>query len=243
MPVPEPVHTRAVLLRHAQSLWNLENRFTGWQDVDLSPTGIEEAHRAGRLIRDHGFTFDRAFVSTLKRTTHTLDIVMHETGQTGITVERSWLLNERHYGALEGLDKKETAARYGDEQFQRWRRGYAERPPALTPHDTRHPRHSEHYAEVDPDQLPSTESLADTTRRVVEYWQTVIVPCLVRGKTILVVSHGNTLRGLVKHLDRLSDPEVERLEIPTGAPIVYEFNANAEPLRHYYLKAAPASAA
>ena len=216
-----------VLLRHAQSLWNLENRFSGWADMDLSEGGIAEAHRAGRLLRDHGLRFDRAFVSPLKRATQTLDIVRAELGQDKLPATVDWHLNERHYGALQGLDKAETAARYGAEQFQRWRRGYRDTPPPLAPNDPRHPRFDARYADLPTERLPATESLEDTERRVVAYWRQAIVPHLERGETVLVVSHGNTLRALVKHLRGMSESEVERLDIPTGVPLVYEYRAPA----------------
>jgi 2,3-bisphosphoglycerate-dependent phosphoglycerate mutase len=239
--------SRVVLLRHAQSQWNLENRFTGWTDVDLSAHGVAEAYRAAALLKRHGLRFDRAFVSYLLRSTRTLDIVLQEIGQPQLPVERDWRLNERHYGALQGLNKKETADRYGTEQFFRWRRGYADRPPALEPDDPRHPRHDPMYTGVDPARLPATESLADTERRAVEHWREAIVPRIRAGETVLVVAHGNSLRGLVKYLDGISDADVERLEIPTGVPLVYEFDRDARPLRHYYLRdeaaGAPASAA
>jgi 2,3-bisphosphoglycerate-dependent phosphoglycerate mutase len=237
---------KAVLLRHAQSQWNLENRFSGWQDMDLSEAGVEEARRAAHLIKAAGLRFDRAFVSALKRAARTLEIVLQELGQNDVVVERSWRLNERHYGALEGLNKQEIAARYGSEQFRAWRRSYATRPPALSPEDPRHPRHDPRYADVDPALLPAAESLADTLQRVVPYWEQAILPHLIEGETVLVVSHGNTLRALVKYLDQLSDEAVEKLEIPTGVPLVYEFDAGGRPRRHYYLaqgSAASASAA
>jgi 2,3-bisphosphoglycerate-dependent phosphoglycerate mutase len=211
-----------VLLRHAQSTWNLENRFSGWADVSLSALGVEEARRAGRQLQRQGFAFDIAFVSRLVRARHTLDIVLAELGQSGLPTEASWRLNERHYGALQGLNKAETAARYGEAQFQRWRRGYRDTPPALATDDLRHPRHDPLYADVDPALLPATESLADTGRRVVPYWQRQIAPHLAAGWTVLVVAHGNTLRALVKHLDGLTQSEVECLEIATARPLVYE---------------------
>lgn len=227
---------KAVLLRHAQSQWNLENRFSGWQDMDLSEAGVEEARRAGRLLKAAGLRFDRAYVSALKRAARTLELVLQELGQTDAIVERSWRLNERHYGALEGLNKLEIATRYGPEQFRAWRRGYATRPPALSLEDPRHPRHDPRYADVDPALLPAAESLADTLQRVVPYWEQAILPHLRKGETVLVVSHGNTLRALVKYLEHLSDEAVEKLEIPTGVPLVYEFDADGRPRRHYYLR-------
>lgn len=228
-----------VLLRHAQSLWNLENRFSGWADMDLSAGGIAEAHRAGALLRARGCGFDRAFVSPLKRATRTLDIVLAELGQGELPVTVDWHLNERHYGALQGLNKAETAARYGAEQFQRWRRGYADRPPALDPNDPRHPRFDARYAGFAPELLPATESLADTERRVVPYWQQAIAPCLAAGERVLIVGHGNTFRALIRHLDQLSVEAVEKLEVPTGQPLVYEFGADRQPRRSYYLSPRP----
>jgi 2,3-bisphosphoglycerate-dependent phosphoglycerate mutase len=220
--IQNPKPGTVVLLRHAQSVWNVENRFSGWADVDLSPNGIEEAFRAGAQLHRQGFVFDIAYVSRLMRARHTLDIVLAELGQNDVPVEVSWRLNERHYGALQGLDKAETALRYGAAQFQRWRRGYRDTPPALAADDPRHPRRDPAYADVAPELLPATESLADTERRVVPYWQEVIAPPLAAGKTALVVAHGNTLRALVKYLKNLTEAEVERLEIPTGQPLIYE---------------------
>jgi len=228
-----------VLLRHAQSLWNLENRFSGWADIDLSPGGIVEAHQAGALLRARGFVFDRAFASPLKRATRTLDIVLAELGQGELPVTVDWHLNERHYGALQGLNKAETAARYGAAQFQRWRRGYADRPPALDVDDPRHPRFDAHYAGFAPELLPATESLADTERRVVPYWQQAIIPHLANGERVLVVAHGNTFRALIRHLDQLSVEAVEKLEVPTGQPLVYEFNTDLQPRRSFYLTPGP----
>jgi 2,3-bisphosphoglycerate-dependent phosphoglycerate mutase len=213
----------AVLLRHAQSVWNRENRFTGWENVGITEAGAEEARRAGARLRRQGFTFDIAFVSRLARARQTLDIVLAELGQTDLPVGVSWRLNERHYGALQGLDKTETAARYGAAQFQRWRRGYEDRPPALDFDDLRHPRFDSTYAVVPRELLPATESLADTERRVVPYWRQMVVPYLEAGARVLVVAHGNTLRALVKHLERLSAEQVERLDIPTARAIVYEW--------------------
>ena len=224
-----------VFLRHAQSLWNLENRFSGWADMDLSAGGIAEAHRAGVLLRERGFVFDRALVSPLRRATQTLDIVLAELGQDALPVTVDWHLNERHYGALQGLNKADTAARYGAAQFQRWRRGYHDRPPALDVDDPRHPRFDRRYAGLAPELLPVTESLADTERRVVPYWQQAIAPRLADGEQLLVVTHGNTLRALIRHLDSLSVAAVEQLEVPTGQPLIYEFDERLQPRRSYYL--------
>jgi 2,3-bisphosphoglycerate-dependent phosphoglycerate mutase len=219
--IPRP--GTAVLLRHAQSVWNRENRFTGWADVGLTESGMDEARRAGAQLRAQGFAFDIAFVSRLARAKQTLDIVLAELDLPVIPVGVSWRLNERHYGALQGLDKTETAARYGADQFRRWRRGYEDRPPALGFVDPRHPRFDPAYAAVPRALLPATESLADTERRAVPYWRNMIVPHLEAGKQVLVVAHGNTLRALVKHLEQLSAEQVERLEIPTARALVYEW--------------------
>lgn len=226
---------KLVLLRHGQSLWNLENRFTGWTDVDLSVQGIREAQRAGRQLADAGFRFDIAFTSVLRRAIRTLWIVLDETNLMWIPVERSWRLNERHYGALQGLNKAETAAKLGAEQVHLWRRGYDVRPPALSLEDSRHPRFDRRYAALDAGQLPATESLQDTLERVLPYWRGVIIPRLRRGQQVLIVAHGNSLRALVKHLDRISDVEISRLNIPTGNPLVYELNENLQVVRHHYL--------
>ena len=247
MRTPQIRHTQQpgtlVLLRHAQSLWNLENRFTGWADVGLSAHGIDEAHHAGALLRRHGFHFDVAFVSRLARSTTTLEIVLAELGQRAVPLIADWRLNERHYGALQGLNKADTAARYGEAQFQRWRRGWADRPPALAPDDPRHPKFDSAYADVVAAQLPATESLADTYRRVVPYWQDIIAPRLARGDDVLVVSHNNTLRALVKYLDGMDDCAVERLEIPTGRPLIYRFSAGMRALRPSYLDVPPSAVA
>lgn len=218
-----------VLLRHAQSVWNVENRFSGWADVGLSERGLEEAHLAGEQLRRQGIVFNIAFVSRLARAKDTLNIVLAELGQTSLPIETSWQLNERHYGALQGLNKADTAARYGAEQFQRWRRGYRDTPPALAADDPRHPRHDPAYADVPAELLPATESLADTEQRVVPYWQQHIAPHLARGDNVLIVAHGNTLRALIKHLDNLSEAEVEKLEIPTGQPLIQDYGNNANP--------------
>jgi len=240
---PQPRSTqqpgKVVLLRHAQSLWNLENRFTGWADVGLTSQGIDEAHRAGAALRQHGFTLDVAFVSRLVRATKTLEIVLDELGQRVVPVIADWRLNERHYGALQGVKKDETAARYGDAQFQRWRRGWADRPPAVTHEDARHPIRDAAYDDVARESLPATESLADTYQRVIPYWQEIIVPRLARGDNVLVVSHNNTLRALVKHLDVIDEHAIEQLEIPTGRPMIYRFTPGMRPLQSYDLLPVP----
>ena len=211
-----------VLLRHAQSVWNVENRFSGWADVGLSARGVEEARLAGAQLRRQGLVYDIAFVSQLARAQDTLDIVLAELGQASLPIGVHWRLNERHYGALQGLDKDETAARYGATRFQRWRRGYRDTPPALAADDPRHPRFDPAYANVPAALLPAAESLADTEQRVLPYWRQVIAPQLAAGKAVLVVTHGNTLRALIKYLNGLTVPEVERLEIATARPLVYE---------------------
>lgn len=208
-----------VLLRHGQSVWNLENRFTGWVDVDLSENGVAEAHRAGRRMREDGLEFDVAFTSVLKRAIRTLWIALDELDQMWIPVYRHWRLNERHYGALQGLDKAETAARHGDEQVKLWRRSYATRPPALS-EDAALALRDRRYAEIPPEEMPRCESLADTLARVIPYWESTIAPELQRGRNVLVAAHGNSLRALLKHLDGISDEDIVSLEIPTGVPIV-----------------------
>jgi 2,3-bisphosphoglycerate-dependent phosphoglycerate mutase len=228
------MHT-LVLLRHGESDWNRENRFTGWTDVDLSATGIEEARRAGRGLRERGLTFDVAYTSLLKRAIRTLWIVLDEMDLMWIPVHRSWRLNERHYGALQGLNKAETAARHGEEQVKVWRRSYDVPPPRLDPSDPRFPGHDPRYADLDADDLPRTESLKDTVARFLPYWNRVIAPAVADGRRVLIAAHGNSLRALVKHLDGVSDREIVGLNIPTGVPLVYELDADLRPLRHEYL--------
>lgn len=227
---------KMVLLRHAESLWNLENRFTGWTDVGLSKRGIEEARHAGHLLASHGFEFDEAHTSVLKRARDTLSIVLKEMHHRDLPAFRDWRLNERHYGALQGLNKADTAAQFGEQQLHEWRRSYYARPPALEADDPRHPGNDILYADIDSAQLPATESLEDTTRRVVPYWEQNLAPHIVAGRSLLVVAHGNSLRALVKHLENLSAEEVERLEIPTGRPLVYEFAGGLRVARRYYLE-------
>jgi 2,3-bisphosphoglycerate-dependent phosphoglycerate mutase len=226
-----------LLLRHAQSLWNLENRFTGWADVELTDTGREEAQRAGMLLRAHGYRFDRAFTSQLKRATETLDIVLRELGQENLPVGRSWRLNERHYGSLEGLDKAAFAAAHGEDKLHRLRRGYRDRPAPLAPDDPRHPYHQGIYRDIDPALLPATESLADTLARLLPYWNDTIAPAIARGERVLVVSHGNTLRALLMHIEEMTEREVEQFEIPTGQPLIVEFAPDGNFLRRNYLDA------
>lgn len=226
---------KLVLLRHGQSAWNLENRFTGWTDVDLSEQGVLESHQAGQQLAIAGFRFDIAFTSVLKRAIRTLWIVLDALDLMWIPVVRHWRLNERQYGALQGLNKAETASQYGAAQVHLWRRSFAERPPALSPDDPRHPRFDPRYAGVDADQLPATESLEDTLKRVLPYWHQTIVPQFHQGARILVVAHGNSLRALVKHLDHIPDDEIPELNIPTGIPLVYELDKGLAVLDHYYL--------
>jgi 2,3-bisphosphoglycerate-dependent phosphoglycerate mutase len=226
---------KLVLLRHGESDWNRENRFTGWTDVDLSAAGIEEAHRAGRALRERGFTFDAAYTSLLKRAIRTLWIVLDEMDLMWIPVTRSWRLNERHYGALQGLNKAETAAQHGEEQVKVWRRSYDIPPPALDPSDPRFPGHDRRYADLDADDLPRTESLKDTVARFLPYWNRAIAPAVADGRRVLIAAHGNSLRALVKHLDGVSDADIVGLNIPTGVPLVYELDDDLRPVRHEYL--------
>jgi 2,3-bisphosphoglycerate-dependent phosphoglycerate mutase len=226
---------KLVLLRHGESRWNLENRFTGWTDVDLTPKGIEEAHEAGRLLREGGYTFDVAYTSLLKRAIRTLWITMDGMDLMWIPVHRSWRLNERHYGALQGLNKAETAAQYGEAQVLVWRRSYSDPPPPLTPDDERFPGRDRRYADLAPAELPVAESLKDTVARFLPYWHETIVPDLRAGKRVLIAAHGNSLRALVKHLDGISDEAIVGLNIPTGIPLVYELEDDLKPIRSYYL--------
>jgi len=228
---------RLVLVRHGESTWNRENRFTGWTDVDLTERGREETRRAGRLLKDGGYTLDVAYTSLLKRAIRTLWIVLEETDFMWIPVHRAWRLNERHYGALQGLDKAETAARFGREQVHRWRRSYDVRPPALEQSDGRWPGHDRRYRGLEPEELPRTESLKDTVERFLPYWEEVIAPQVQAGQRAIISAHGNTLRALVKYLDRISDEDIAGLNIPTGVPLVYELDDSLRPLRHYYLGA------
>ena len=226
---------KLVLLRHGESTWNLANRFTGWTDVDLSPRGVEEAHEAARLLREGGFTFDVAYTSLLKRAIRTLWIVMDGMDLMWIPVHRNWRLNERHYGALQGLDKAETAAKYGAPQVKIWRRSYDTPPPVLTPDDERFPGRDRRYADLTPKELPLAESLKDTVARFLPYWHETIVPEIRAGRRVLIAAHGNSLRALIKHLDGVSDEEIVELNVPTGIPLVYELDADLRPLGSRYL--------
>jgi 2,3-bisphosphoglycerate-dependent phosphoglycerate mutase len=226
---------KLVLLRHGESDWNRENRFTGWTDVDLSPRGIEEAHEAARLLKDAGYDFDLAFTSVLKRAIRTLWIVLDDMDRMWLPVLRDWRLNERHYGALQGLDKAETAARFGADQVKVWRRSYAIPPPALSPDDERHPARDRRYAALSPGELPLGESLKDTVARFLPHWHGAIAPQVKAGKRVVIAAHGNSLRALVKYLDAVSDDAIVELNIPTGIPLVYELDQELRPLRHFYL--------
>jgi 2,3-bisphosphoglycerate-dependent phosphoglycerate mutase len=231
-----------VLLRHGQSTWNQENRFTGWKDVDLSDLGREEAREAGRLMRTAGYAFDLAFTSVLKRAIKTLDIALDEMDQLWIPVTKHWRLNERHYGALQGLNKAETAAIHGEDQVKIWRRSYDIPPPPLTPDDERCSGRDPRYAGLKPDEIPASESLKDTVARFLPYWHETIAPTIASGRRVLIAAHGNSLRALVKHLDGVSDQDIVELNIPTGIPLVYELDGSLRPLRHFYL-GDPAAAA
>jgi 2,3-bisphosphoglycerate-dependent phosphoglycerate mutase len=226
---------KLVLLRHGESVWNKENLFTGWTDVGLSEKGIEEAHEAGRVMRDEGYTFDIAYTSVLKRAIKTLWIVMEEMGLEWIPVFRNWRLNERHYGALQGLNKAQTAEKYGPDQVKIWRRSYDVPPPQLTPEDERYPGHDRRYENLRRKDIPLTECLKDTIERTMPYWHDTIAPAIRAEERVIVVAHGNSLRGLVKYLDNVSEEEIVGLNIPTGIPLVYELDDDLKPLQHYYL--------
>lgn len=225
-----------ILVRHGESVWNKENKFTGWADPDLSEKGEEEARLAGRLIKDAELTFDVAFSSVLKRAIRTMHLLEEEANLLWIPEMHSWRLNERHYGALQGLNKAETAAQYGEEQVHIWRRSFNIVPPLLEPNDPRNPVNDLQYKLVDPEVLPLGESLELTIKRVLPFWQDYIAPSLLSGKTVLVAAHGNSLRALVKYLDKISDEDIVKLEIPTGVPQIYELDPVLNPIRHYYLK-------
>lgn len=230
----ETLH-KLVLLRHGESTWNKENLFTGWTDVGLSERGVAEAHEAGRTLLGEGYTFDVAFTSLLKRAIKTLWIVLEQMDLMWIPVHRSWRLNERHYGALQGLNKAQTAAKYGDDQVKVWRRSYDVRPPELSLDDDRHPGKDPRYRTLRPEELPSTECLKDTIARALPYWDETIAPHVRAGERVVICAHGNSLRGLVQYLDNLSEKEVVELNIPTGIPLVYELDRVLKPVRHFYL--------
>jgi 2,3-bisphosphoglycerate-dependent phosphoglycerate mutase len=228
-----------VLLRHGQSVWNQENRFTGWVDVPLSTLGSEEAHRAGQQLRAGGFELDVAYTSLLQRAIKTLWVVLEELGTLWVPVERSWRLNERMYGALQGLNKAETVAQHGEQQVKIWRRSYGTPPPPLDPDHPLWPGRDRRYASLSPQELPRTESLKDTFERFMPYWEGTIEPALQAGQRVLIVAHGNSLRALIKHLDTISDGDIVDLNIPTGVPLIYELDDESRPLRHYYLQGDP----
>ncbi|MBI4761634.1 MAG: 2,3-diphosphoglycerate-dependent phosphoglycerate mutase [Chloroflexota bacterium] len=226
---------KLVLVRHGQSIWNLENRFTGWTDVGLTDLGRAEALEAGRLLKQEGYVFDEAYTSVLRRAIQTLWIILQEMNLEWIPVTKAWQLNERHYGALQGLNKAEMAKKFGEEQVKIWRRSYDVPPPALDWNDERHPRFDPRYASLPPEQLPATESLKITLERVLPYWHSTLVPAIQSGKRLLVAAHGNSIRALVKYLDNISDADITELNIPTGLPLVYELDTNLKPLKSYYL--------
>ncbi|MBU0634510.1 MAG: 2,3-diphosphoglycerate-dependent phosphoglycerate mutase [Candidatus Omnitrophica bacterium] len=226
---------KLVLLRHGESVWNKENRFTGWTDVDLSSKGVQEASEAGKTLKENNFTFDLAFTSVLKRAIRTLWIGLDVMDLMWIPVYRDWRLNERHYGALQGLNKSEMAQKFGEEQVLIWRRSYDIRPPALEESDPRYPGKDPRYKKLTPKELPKTECLKDTVKRFLPYWQNTITPVLKTGKKVLIAAHGNSLRALVKYLDKISDEEIVKLNIPTGIPLVYELNSDLTAAKHYYL--------
>ena len=226
---------KLVLMRHGESQWNLENRFTGWTDVDLTEAGREQAKQAGELLKANGFSFDIAFCSVLKRAIRTLWIVLDTMDSIHIPVGKTWRLNERHYGALQGLNKAETAEKYGDEQVMVWRRAYAIGPDPVAEDDPRHPKNDARYANLKPEQLPATECLAETVERVVPFWNDSIAPAIRSGRQVLITAHGNSLRALIKHLDDISEEDIVHLNLPTGQPLVYELDENLKPIRHYFL--------
>lgn len=227
---------KLILVRHGESIWNLENRFTGWTDVGLSEKGVMEAKEAGELLKKHGFTFDIAYTSVLKRANDTLYYILDALGERNIPIKYSWRLNERHYGALQGLNKDETRKKYGEEQVHLWRRSASVRPPELDINDKRYPGNDPKYKDLTSDELPKTENLLDTVERVIKYWNSDIKKDLLDNKKLIIVAHGNSLRGLIKYLDNLSDEEVVNLEIATGKPICYELDENLVPIKHYYVE-------
>ena len=226
---------KVVLLRHGESTWNMENRFTGWTDVDLSEKGRAEAINSGMLLKEEGFHFDVAYTSVLKRAIKTLWIVLEEMDQMWLPIFNSWRLNERHYGALQGLNKSETAAKYGEEQVLIWRRSYDIPPPILVPEDQRNPKYDTRYKQLSPAEIPLTECLKDTVTRFLPYWNDTITPAILEGKKVIIVAHGNSLRALVQHLDHISEADIVNLNIPTGIPLVYELDDDLKPIRHYYM--------
>jgi 2,3-bisphosphoglycerate-dependent phosphoglycerate mutase len=243
LPDGAPSVHKVVLLRHGESTWNKENRFTGWHDVDLTERGRDEAREAGRLLKEGGYVFDVAFTSVLKRAIKTLGIALDTLDQLWIPVTKSWKLNERSYGALQGLNKAETAAKHGEAQTKIWRRSFDVPPPALTIDDPRHPSHDPRYQDLKPSELPLTESLKDTIARFMPYWHETIAPTIASGRKVIIAAHGNSLRALVKDLDNIPESDITELNIPTGIPLVYELDDQLKPIRHYYLGDPAAAAA
>jgi 2,3-bisphosphoglycerate-dependent phosphoglycerate mutase len=233
---------KLVLIRHGESTWNLENRFTGWTDVELTPTGIAQAMSAGKLLKAEGYDFDVAYTSVLKRAIHTLNFCLEEMDRIWLPVVKSWRLNERHYGGLQGLNKADMAKQYGDEQVLVWRRSYDTPPPALEAHDPRGQRQDRRYAELNPELVPLTECLQDTVARVLPYWNEEIAPTIQSGKRVVIAAHGNSIRALVKYLDNIGDADIVGVNIPNGIPLVYELDADLKPIKHYYLGDAEAAA-
>ena len=227
---------KLVLIRHGESQWNLDNRFTGWHDVDLTETGVNQAKKAGQILKSHGFDFDLAYTSVLKRATRTLWHTLDEMDRTWLPVVHTWRLNERHYGGLQGLNKADTAAKYGDEQVLVWRRSYTTPPPALEHGDERWEGGDVRYAKLQPSEIPRTECLKDTVARVLPVWNDSIAPAIKAGKRIVIAAHGNSIRALVKHLDNVSDTDIVGVNIPNGTPLVYELDKDLKPIRHYYLE-------
>ena len=226
---------KLVIVRHGQSIWNLENKFTGWTDVDLSENGIKEAKEAGKILKSKNYKFDIAYTSLLKRAQDTLKYILEELDETNIEIKESYKLNERHYGALQGLNKDETRKKYGEEQVKLWRRSMFIKPPALSLDDERYPGNDIKYKDLNKEELPTTENLQDTINRVIDYWNSDIKEDLLNNKNVIIVAHGNSLRGLIKYLDNVSDEEIMNIELPTGRPICYELDENLIPIRHYYV--------
>ena len=226
---------KLVIVRHGQSIWNLENKFTGWTDVDLSENGIKEAKKAGKILKSKNYKFDIAYTSILKRAQDTLKYILEELDETNIEIKKSYKLNERHYGALQGLNKDETRKKYGDEQVKLWRRSMFIKPPALSLDDERYPGNDIKYKDLNKEELPTTENLQDTINRVIDYWNSDIKKDLLNNKNVIIVAHGNSLRGLIKYLDKVSDEEIMNIELPTGRPICYELDENLIPIKHYYV--------
>ena len=234
---------KLVLIRHGESTWNLENRFTGWTDVDLTPTGVSQAMSAGKLLKAEGWDFDLCYTSVLKRAIHTLWYTLDEMDRTWLPVVKDYRLNERHYGGLQGLNKSETAQKYGDDQVLIWRRSYDTPPPPLAADDPRSERSDRRYADLAPEQIPLTECLKDTVARVLPFWNDSIAPSIQSGKRVLIAAHGNSIRALIKYLDNISDEDIVGVNIPNGIPLVYELDADLKPIRHYYLGDAAAAEA